>query len=348
MDKYDKEMKKNLENEMATQPVFSNYEKQQVLQKIKSTKYRSKKKSPLLPLLLTAFAAAAICTIGLITTNNIDISSGNENNTKVHKNNEVGEKVKGWTVIEDNSTTKTFTGDTKITGNLYLNNDKDIRFEPSENSQDLFPLERGLIKELTFSESDQNRLSKYFKESESIADFSISIDTFSINHSIENTAEVHINEILTDLKSTENLDDSKKFSLLTDDKNGIQLPDNLMSIYEKYSISLDDELLRNLKPSDIFYLYYYCDDQKDYKTKYTLYNNDPEYESPFKSYDDYLQAVQSEENPSSREGFLSKTLYETITDDKYAVISSKETEGPAFALSKNSEGIWKVNWLPIQ
>ncbi|MGG3626555.1 hypothetical protein ABES25_23920 [Bacillus gobiensis] len=242
MDKYDKKIKKTLENEMATQPDFSNYEKQQVLQKIKSTKFRSKKKSPLLPLLLTAFATAAICTIGLITTNNIDISSGNENNTKVHKNNEeVGEKVKGWTVVEDNSTTKKFTGDTKITGKLYLNNDKDIRFEPSESSKDLLPIEKGLISELSFSESDRNRLSEYFKESNSIPDFSIAIDTFSINHSIEDTAEVHINEILTDLRSTESIDDSQKFSLLTDDKNGIQLPDNLMSIYEKYSISLDDE-----------------------------------------------------------------------------------------------------------
>ncbi|ALC82866.1 MULTISPECIES: hypothetical protein [Bacillus] len=342
MGKYNKEIKKTLENEMAAQPVFTNFEKQQVLHKINTNQFNAKKKSPILPILITVVTSAAICAFGLIINN----SSENENNTNVYKNNEVGEKTKGWTLIEDNSKMKTFSGNTKITGKLYLDNDKNILFEPTENSQKLFPVERGMIKVITFTEKDQNQLIKYVKEKEPFPNLSISIDKLSIQHATNYSAEVHIKEILTDLRSTESIDDSQKFSLLTDDKNGIRLPDNLMRIYEKYSISLDDELLKNLKPSDIFYLYYYCDDQKDYKTQYALHNNDPNYEKP--NYNEYIQAVQSENNPSSREGFLSKTLYETITDDKYAVITSKETEGPAFALSKNAEGIWKVNWLPIQ
>ncbi|WP_433750947.1 hypothetical protein [Falsibacillus pallidus] len=140
---------------------------------------------------------------------------------------------------------------------------------------------------------------------------------------------------------------------LTDDAGRVKLEPELQSIYKQFSAKHDDMLLRGLTPLQIFYLYFYAEDQKDYGVQYWLFNHDPDIEQTFKSEEDWIQASQKEGN-SLLEKVKNSYLEEKITDDSnaYILISSganQSTENSlGFGLSKNKAGVWKVNWMPIQ
>ncbi|RDI45785.1 hypothetical protein [Falsibacillus pallidus] len=140
---------------------------------------------------------------------------------------------------------------------------------------------------------------------------------------------------------------------LTDDAGRVQLEPELLSLYKQFSAKHDDMLLRGLTPLQIFTLYFYAEDQKDYGVQYWLFNHDPDVEQIFKSEEDWIQSSQKD-GGSLLEKVKNSYLEEKIVDDSnaYILISSEKNQGLenslGFGLSKNKAGVWKVNWMPIQ
>ncbi|MDA6963064.1 hypothetical protein OSM87_25670, partial [Escherichia coli] len=82
------------------------------------------------------------------------------------------------------------------------------------------------------------------------------------------------------------------------------------------------------------------------------FNHDQDIGKPFPSLNHYLDAINESSSIPEKQTLLHRVknarLEEVIIDDSSAYISISEEDGFGFGLSKNSEGIWKVNWMPIQ
>jgi hypothetical protein len=143
-------------------------------------------------------------------------------------------------------------------------------------------------------------------------------------------------------------------TLNTDTTGHLHLSDRLQGAYNAFSKTYKDDALINLSPLDIFTIYYYCEEQKDYKTQYALFIKDPEVNQTFKSYEEYELAVKQPSNQASNGKFLdslkSAPLQERMQSKTkaYILISKDSGQGFGFGLTKNKKGIWKVNWMPIQ
>lgn len=139
--------------------------------------------------------------------------------------------------------------------------------------------------------------------------------------------------------------------------DSMELSKKLQITYEAFVTTKDDELLRGLLPHEVFKLYFYADEKEDYETQYALYLQDEEdtiilYET-VEEYISELKEASEEELSSTRRLIyeqlaINKTFEEVIVNNKNATITISEELALGFSLSKNDNGIWKVNWLPMQ
>ncbi|MFD1736487.1 hypothetical protein ACFSCX_07905 [Bacillus salitolerans] len=137
--------------------------------------------------------------------------------------------------------------------------------------------------------------------------------------------------------------------------SSIMLSPELEDIYEAISKDFNKEHLRGLSPLEIFRLYYTAEERKDFRTQYELFIQDEQYVKVFETYDEYLEAVESD-NLHERE----RILQNVITSDLVENIFIKEEIGEesariivvnlemGFGLVKDAGGIWRVNWMPYQ
>lgn len=135
----------------------------------------------------------------------------------------------------------------------------------------------------------------------------------------------------------------------------LYLPTKLQPIYQEYSITKDDGLLRDLSPFEVFQLYFYAEEQEDFETQYALFIHDEMYIKVFETYEEYLDAIVNPAVPIKEEDkLLSKiklaVLEERVIseDSAFVSIGVNDEEGLGFGLTKSSSGVWKINWLPIQ
>lgn len=137
-----------------------------------------------------------------------------------------------------------------------------------------------------------------------------------------------------------------------DETGQIVLSEKQRVAYEQFSKSGADFLLKNLSPLDVFYLYTYAGIQKDYLTQYNLFNNDPNVEKIFKTYEEFAAASSDPSDDEAQKNRLevikSANLVEVIVDGDRAYIEISKQQGIGFGLSKNHNGFWMVNWLPYQ
>jgi hypothetical protein len=131
------------------------------------------------------------------------------------------------------------------------------------------------------------------------------------------------------------------------------LSEELIEIYNRFAETKDDEVLRGLRPIEIFKFYFYAYEQKDFETQYALFIQDDMYIKVFPTVSDFLSAVQSE-NREDQLKFIEEeiknndTLEEVINSERNAVILVSAEKALGFGLTLNENGIWKVNWLPFQ
>lgn len=130
-----------------------------------------------------------------------------------------------------------------------------------------------------------------------------------------------------------------------------QFMDNrLISVFENLNKSKDESILKELSPKEIFMLFYYAGSLHDFETQYLLYNHDPNMGGKM-TLEEYI----SESNKNAKQYFImveelkqNDQLTEVIVDSQNAHILIDADQGMGFSLSKDQNGIWKANWMPLQ
>lgn len=125
--------------------------------------------------------------------------------------------------------------------------------------------------------------------------------------------------------------------------------------YAEFAKLKSDDLLKDLEPIVIFRYYVFASTTGDYKTQYSLYMKDEKYELPdLESFLTDIQADPTEPGNTKKfwEKWLNSQLEQKINGDSAYIVVSSGKGNPeellSFGLTRNKEGIWKVNWLPIQ
>ncbi|MEO2073925.1 MAG: hypothetical protein ABGX20_00700 [Bacillus sp. (in: firmicutes)] len=378
MDNISVKVKEAYDQYMPRESKFTEEDKQKVRNQIANMKKdRPKKKLELVPKALTVIVAAGflLFTGGIVGKEiqfNGDLTNGQKENTAklpsastddFYSKVEVGDKINGWELISkgkygDASSTSisnlmqaSFKGNAVLKGKLIFKANK-LLFIPNKESFKLLPLQQKTTSELLIDFQNQSQVEKMFgiHPAEEKQNVTFEIDQYTVNYKkgflIPHTVNV---AFLIQTNGRELLQETK---LKSDAWGHIQLPNRLQKLYDLFSKTKEEKLLTDLTPFDIFQLYYYTEEKKDFKTQYALYIKGPEYESPFKSAEEYLAAAN---RPADQKGRLSileivKTaqLEEKVTSHSDAhIMISKET-GLGFGLIKDKQGIWKVKWMPLQ
>ena len=125
-------------------------------------------------------------------------------------------------------------------------------------------------------------------------------------------------------------------------------------LYRSYKASPDETLLTRLDPVDIFQMYFYAKMTDDFEMLYALFLKDNGIAFP--SYEDFARDQQTK-SPSVRkeeldfiDHLVTTELDQLLVSDDEAVVQPAD---PAvadwtFHFTKNTDGAWKVNWLPLQ
>lgn len=378
MDNISVKVKEAYDQCMPRESKFTEEEKQKVRNQIaKMKKDRPKKKLELVPKALTiAVVAGFLLFMGGIIGKEIqfngDLTNGAKENTAklpatswddFYSKVEVGDKINGWELISKGeygaaSSTSisdlmqaSFKGNAVLKGKLIFEANK-LLFIPNKESLKLLPLQQKISSDLLIDFQNQSQVEKMFgiHPAEEKQNVTFEIDQYTVNYKkgflIPHTVNV---AFLVQTNGRELLQETK---LKSDAWGHIQLPNRLQNVYDLFSKTKEEKLLIDLTPFDIFQLYYYAEEKKDFKTQYALYIKDAEYEAPFKSQDEYLAVANQPEDQKGRDSMLNiikaASLEEKVTSGSDAhIIISKET-GLGFGLLKNKLGIWKVKWMPLQ
>lgn len=364
--------------------IFSEEEKQKVRNKIAGLKAEQPtRKHDFVPKALTvAVAAGFLLFIGgfigkEFTTNELHNGSRDSSSIKqqhqdptspnFYPNIKVGDSVNGWEMISKGAadgakTTQSgllqasFKGSAVIKGNFIFHDDNSnvfpgkLLFFPDGESVRQLPLnpnhDQKVIIDFQAQQQVENMLK--LKPGNEKQNVSIEIDEFIANYKkgekIPDT--VHVSYLIQE----DGVDIVQEQKLKVDELGRLQLPYRLLEVYKTFAQTQNDGLLKGLTPFDIFQLYLYAEVQKDYKTQYSLFIDDPEYEPTFKTYEEYAAAAK--QNGKSSETLLeiikAGKLEEKMTSEKEAHIVISKDIGLSFGLTRNKIGIWKVKWLPLQ
>lgn len=368
------EMKKALNQTMPIESVFSEREKQQVLNRIQQGDVNRKKKKFIFEKLISGTFASisivALCTVigvntGLIKNPIDSMNAGVLDNQlpSPYSSMDIGTHLNGWSLeskqvlsIDKNTATAVFSGETEITGQLVIN-DQDLKrnsiiFLPNKESLSQLPINENVVPTIQFNPEDRGIIYGMFGAPTpgTLDNISLSIDGYTVTFKkneevpdIVNLKEIFFPEV-ADLKTY-------SFPLMWNGDTFL-LPENLEAIYSDYKNTLDENLLKGLKPEEVFTLWFYADQIEDYKTQYSLFIDDEEYQKTFESYDEYFEAKQNPEERKlssliSTENSPSLQVKMGYGENSAFVILS-EVQQTHFGLTKSKKGIWKVNWMPIQ
>lgn len=353
------EVKKAVNAAWTKDSVFTEQEKQGVRNRISTSAVKGRKKDYVPKLLSAAAAAWFVLLIGGIAGIQTDVftkQSGQETalaDRDFYPGLAEGAMLNNWKFngFEKDSHGKlsaVFTGKAEITGTLDFKKDI-VYFQPDHNSLKVQPLMDGKNIKIAFNEAGQEKLKKVFGVKMPIKEENVSIIIRGYR-AAEGT--VHQAEAVEVDMPKEPKKKALPFQLILNNDRKLVLPEPLNHVYKKFSLRGTDEVLRGLRPAEEFQMYLFAEEIEDFYTQYALYNNDPDIEKPFPALNDYLNAISESASIPDEQTLLHQvknaSLEEVIIDDSSAYISISEKGGFGFGLSKNSEGIWKVNWMPIQ
>ncbi|ALC89521.1 hypothetical protein AM500_06780 [Bacillus sp. FJAT-18017] len=376
MNQFSKELRSAMHGSALAEARLTVNEKEQIMNRIQSLKGKKpRKKRDILPKALTAIAAAGfIFLAGGIAATELGYLEGITGSTPnpqssglpFYEHIEKGDILKGWELVrktpnngQSNLMGATFEGVAVLSGILVYQDEKagefanKIVFIPDAHSAKLLPTAHGDVRELVFNDIDMKTVEKIYQINPgSIAEnVKIEITSYTaLQHRDKDVADV-INlrrEVMED--DPPRTYTSRKISV--DSAGTIILNTELNAIYEKYSTSYDDKLLNGLDPFSVFLLYFHADEKEDYAAQYALYNSSPDVHAPFASLEEYIKESENQNDEDVIDLLTivknSGMVKEELRGDGTAIIHISDFDGLAFALTKNKEGIWKVNWLPIQ
>ena len=142
--------------------------------------------------------------------------------------------------------------------------------------------------------------------------------------------------------------DHTLFTLNFNEAAEIVLDEHLLQVYEAFKQTYDREQLRGLEPVEVFYLYEYAIQQADWETVYELIMPDGPYYKPEK--EQYLVEHQKSDDSNFTHPFYNKNVYVDVFrlegEIKANIIT--EDEQQFFGLTQSKDGIWFVNFIPMQ
>ncbi|MBX9973988.1 hypothetical protein [Cytobacillus firmus] len=353
------EVKKVLNAAWTKDSVFTEDEKQIVRNRIGTSAVKGRKKD-YVPMLLSAAAAAGfVLLIGGIAGIQTDVFTKQNGQETVISDKDFypglteGDMLNNWKLngFEKDSyghLSAVFTGKEEVTGTLDFR-EENVYFLPDRDSLKLLPLMDGKNIKMTFNETDQEMLKKVFGAAAPIKAEGVSIIIGGYRAA---EGSVHLAEVLEVAAPKEPESKAVPFQLPLNNNAELVLREPLNHVYKEFSLRGTDEILRGLSPAEVFQLYLFAEEIEDYYTQYALFNHDPGIEKPFPTLNHYLNAISESPSIPEEQTLLHRVkntrLEEVIIEDFSAYISISEEDGFGFGLSKNSEGIWKVNWMPIQ
>ncbi|MCS0674023.1 hypothetical protein [Cytobacillus firmus] len=359
MAELNQDVKKVLNAAWTKDSVFTEEEKQRVRNRIGTSAIKGRKKDYVPKLLSAAAAVGFIILIGGIAGTQTDVfNKQNGQETAISDKDFYpgladGAMLNNWKLnsFEKDSyghLSAAFTGKAEVTGTLDFQ-EEIVYFLPDHDSLKLLPLMDGKNIKITFNETDQEMLKKVFGITEPIKKESISLIIGGYRAA---EGSVHKAEVLEVATPKDPPVEAAPFQLALNNNTELVLREPLNHVFKEFSLRGTDEILIGLSPSEVFQLYLFAEEIEDYYTQYALFNHDPDIGKPFPTLNHYLNAISESSSIPEEQTLLHRVknarLEEVIIDDSSAYISISEEDGFGFGLSKNSEGIWKVNWMPTQ
>ncbi|MFC4558301.1 hypothetical protein ACFO3D_08750 [Virgibacillus kekensis] len=248
----------------------------------------------------------------------------------------------------------TFDGLMELTGGLYDSAGK-LQFIPNMESTQQLPVATQdlgrLVKAGLLNEDVVRKIFGIGASYESTDELSIVIEQIEYIYSEKGSS---INFKVRNAVSAENELDFPRETYET----SIKLSEDLRNVYNAYAESLDDTLLKGLKPIDVFKMYFHAENEGDEEVQYALYikghpHGTPDKETYFN--DPFFadtKAMELNEKEFYKELQKVKVFEEIYLKENEAVVSFDfgSSEGdPMFRLYKNTKlDVWKVGWLPMQ
>lgn len=134
----------------------------------------------------------------------------------------------------------------------------------------------------------------------------------------------------------------------------LELTDEELSVYEEFSRTLDESLLKGLTPLSIFKFHLKATNNREWETVYGLFIQDNKYGTP----DKQAYIYELEQSPSVTNVFEEvqilldyghELIVNQVAENHINIEIVKDTEVTfGFMILKDSNGIWKMNWMPMQ
>lgn len=125
-------------------------------------------------------------------------------------------------------------------------------------------------------------------------------------------------------------------------------------LYKQFAETLDDEILKNLSHLQLIKFLLHSEKEYDSKTEYYLFNTEETWDKSFNTYitEDAWLNIRNNKSQLFNKAFAYTTSYEILdefTDEKYLPLkfNKKNDRSFVFWLSKNSHGIWKIKFEPL-
>ncbi|GEL78637.1 hypothetical protein [Tenuibacillus multivorans] len=156
-------------------------------------------------------------------------------------------------------------------------------------------------------------------------------------------------------EESEPVQDETKEPEDTNEYTSLQLTDELDEIYQQYAQTHDEKLLEGLKPFDIFRLYHESMIQFDRRTEFELYYQEGQY-FPYDEFEPFATDLAMDEvGKQNYRDFYQELLtidqfeIEYVSDHEALIHYEEPTEGNplSFRVVKNSNGVWKIPWIPF-
>ncbi|SHI52872.1 hypothetical protein SAMN02745751_00492 [Dethiosulfatibacter aminovorans DSM 17477] len=132
----------------------------------------------------------------------------------------------------------------------------------------------------------------------------------------------------------------------------LDMSEDELMIYESFKEEYNDEMLTAVEPFTIMKLYLYCSYIKDYETQYELYVNHEDYDMSWTK-EEHMN-IPEEHRISDFGEFETAYNVEVKVEGAHALVlwnsdyDGEEEFKYGFNLDKDENGIWKVNFIPMQ
>lgn len=137
--------------------------------------------------------------------------------------------------------------------------------------------------------------------------------------------------------------------------NLFELEKGELKIYNQFKENYDEEVLRDVEPLTICKMYFYARYNEDYETEYELLIKDEEYVGWTK--EEHMTFTHNYDRTEFYDEFknvedLQVSFHENTSDVNWKYGDELDSNGNeirrGFLLVKNSNGIWKVHFMPMQ